>query len=213
MSTTVQDLIDRARSRSSFNDPGLATDAEFIRHVDLGLKAAYQRAYNVQVEAGVEPSFFGKLAGMVGVAGEFTPPADAIAVYHIQTALDERVSIVNVDDFEAELPPRVYRLGASFFSPGGTGDPGLTDTLVAFYAHTHPDLDDTLAPDNAANTLASSWRESHNSLLVADLCAFLAQKDGRDAELQQYATEIASLWVLFDQSVLAYHLRESTRHV
>lgn len=212
MSTTVQDLIDRALQRSSFNDSGIATDAEFIRQVDMGLKIAYQRAFTVQVEAGLEPNYYGKLGSMVGSAGVFTPPADAIAVYHIQEADGTEVRVVNQNDADAELAPRLYRRGVAFNTPGATDDPGATDTLTIWYAQTHPDLDDTLATTHATNTLDASWRESHNSLLVADLCAFLAQKDGRDVEFQQYQQEVASLWNLFDQSVLAHHYRTVARH-
>lgn len=209
---TVQDLIDRAFQRSTFNDAGLASDAEMIRQTELALKQAYQRAYNVQVEAGVEPSYFGKEGSMVGAAGVFTPPSDAIGLYHVEEADGTEVRIVNRNDLAAELAPRLFRRGAVLVTPAETDDPGATDTLTCWYAQTHGDLDDTLAPDNAANTLDTSWRSEHLSLLVAELSAFLATKDGRDAEVQKFQQEATALWALFDQAVLAYHHRTVTRH-
>lgn len=223
MSTTAKDVIQAAIGRRTANDPDvLASTKELIRFLDRKVKAVY-----VEV-AGVQPLFFGASAAMTPDGTKWDRPSDAIVVPKLESSGDagngddavltagDKVSIVPLQDSDADIAPRVYQLGSSFYSVGETGDPSAStngDELTAYYAKRHPDLDPDQDPDHANNTLDATWRDDHSDLLIAHMARYLAVKDGRGGdEIAELEEEIEDRKAALLTEARLYDLGVSARH-
>lgn len=209
MSTTARDLITAAYAHRTANDPDkLAKTAELIRVLERKLLAVYAHVHEIN------PWFFSKSAAVVGVSSTWARPTDASRVLWIHSGADPvagRVNIVPFRNVEADLAPRLYQLGRTFYPTGHASDPTGTASLTFVYAFQHPALDSTLAWDHATNTLDDSWPEHYNDLLVLPIAKYLAQKDGRSpTEIGLLEEERKELLALLEREV-KQHLSAAER--
>lgn len=174
MATTVNDILVEALPRSGRNRPGaIANDAIELRNVvGRSLRALFCAG------ARRNPAYFSMQSAVIGVAGIWTRPARAEAVWRVEAgAGDECVILPYAERSTAYGKPRLYRMGRTYVTGGATGDPGATDTLTFTYAVT------PLLPTTTTEDLDPLWPESFNPLLVEEVALYLAIKDGRDAEV------------------------------
>jgi len=196
MATNCRDIIEAAYSRSTFNDPEkLATRQELIGVIDRRMKQLYS------VIARNNPTYFGTKATVAPQSGSWprpsSPPAELI--HRVETATGQQVHITPFEDRDGEQPPAIYQYGQRYFTVGRSNDPLNTATLTFFYSKRHPDLNPTLAWDNAANRLDDMWPEQFNDLVVLHVARYLSTKDGRGEEIQVLAAEEQALMeVLFN---------------
>ena len=137
----------------------------------------------------------------IGVAYPLTTvgwarPANAESVWRIEadtgtvptTDTGTEVCVVPFDDKTAESgKPSVYEFGQQFYGAGNSLDP-TSGTLQFFYSRRPTD------PANLGATLDSSWLEQFNEILILEVAAYLALKDGRGDEYQALNADKAS-WV------------------
>lgn len=216
MATTVQSIINQGRAHSVANDPGVFTETgELVEEVDNIVRSIYQAA---QAE---NPWFFSKTAEVAASDG-WARPSDALDVMEVHAATGgvdavltagTRVSVVSAASVEDELPPRIYRVGQTYESPGDAGDPEQAsggDKLKFFYCHGHPPI------TSASQTLDSTWIEDHNKLIYLRLAVFLSLKDKARADIQALVELASGAQRLFmsdvrqtDSALVSEHQRQS----
>jgi hypothetical protein len=171
--STPRDLITAAIARSSKNRPlGVAAaEAELLALVQRTLRAC------AAVAARVNPTYFGTNDAVAGVGGVWVRPADAESVYWIETADGDPVTVVPIEDRDADgIEPRLYREGAAYHTVGGAADPAATDTLTFRYSRR---LEDPATIDTA---LEAGWPTAYDPLIIEEVAVYLAVKDGRSQE-------------------------------
>lgn len=203
VTTTVQDILNAAYSRSTQNNPGtIATEStELLAVVQRALDGAYAFA------ARINPTFFADTADVVGAASVWARPELAESIFLIEEADGTEVVVVPYNDRTAEeLKPSLYEFGQNFFGAGNAADPSATDTLTFYFASrpaTLAALDDVLD---------AMWREQFNELLVTEVAIYLAVKDGagqaRTTELQALVAE-RNRWA----NRMAAHLEHATANL
>lgn len=227
MSTTAKDLIQAAAASRTANDPDkLWTPAELIGVVGRKVRSLYSRASRVN------PWYFSKVTNVTPDGTVWALPTDAIVPLHFYGGGDagtgaaavlgggtdpdaDEVSLVLINDLDAELAPRVYQLGRSLYSPGGASDPSASvngDKLNIVHSFMHAALDATAAWDAAANTLDASWPEHFNDLLILRLQRYIALKDGRQGDIEGIEDEYALVLADFDQELEDALTARSARH-
>lgn len=203
VTTTVQQILDAAYSRSTQNNPGtIATESvELLSVVQRALDGAYAFA------ARLNPTFFADTADVAGVASVWARPELAESIFLIEEADGTEVVVVPYNDRTAEeLLPSLYEFGQNFYGAGNTADPGATDTLTFYYASRPATL------TSLTDTLDTLWREQFNELLVTEVAIYLAVKDGagqsRQNELQALVGE-RNRWA----NRMAAHLEHATANL
>jgi hypothetical protein len=186
VTTTPQDIIYAAYSRSTQNNPGtIATEStELLNVVQRALDGSYAMA------ARINPTFFAASATVTapGAGLPWARPELAESIFRIENSGVE-VVVVPYDDRTAEEGlPAVYEWGQNFYEAGNTPDPDpTTDDLDFFYSKRPATL------TSLTDTLDALWREPFNELLVLEVAIYLAVKDGaaqsRLNELQALAQE------------------------
>lgn len=186
--TNCRDIIDAAYSRSTFNDPDkLATDAELVGVIDRRFKQLYSKA------ARFNPVYFGKSTTVAAGGANWPWPADAELIFKVES-LGELVRVVPIEDLNADIKPSVYQMGRAYLTTDTTELNPATASLTLLYSRRPADLDTTLAPEHATNTLDSTWPEQFNDLIVLHLAKYLSVKDSRDGgEIQALDAEEQSL--------------------
>jgi hypothetical protein len=186
VTTTVQDILDAAYSRSTQNNPGtIATEStELLAVVQRAIDGCYAFA------ARINPTFFGATAAVTppGASTPWARPEEAEAIFRIEESGVE-VVVVPYDDRTAESGlPAVYEWGQAFYEAGNAGDPDPTTDTLDFYFAKRPA---TLT--GVTDVLDAMWREQFNELLVTEVAIYLATKDGaaqsRQNELQVLVAE------------------------
>jgi hypothetical protein len=175
MTTTVQNIIEGAYSRSTANDPGkLATDGELISV----LNRVYHAMYALAAAAAPE-RFTSKVAlNLAGAPPAVTSPVDVIDIRRLETAAGAKVNIIPVEEKDRgwHLAPAVFRQGATIVSRAAAGDPVAGDVLTAWILDAPTDL------AALANQIDVRFPTRHVELIVVELAMYLATKDsGRDA--------------------------------
>lgn len=183
VTTTPQDFMDAAYAKSMKNNPGqIATEStELLQLVIRTLRKFYS------VAARVNPYYFAT-SSEVAAPGSATPwarPEGAESVFRIRKADGTEVMVVPEDDRDAEEgKPAVYRWGKNYYEAGNTSDPDpATDALTFYYSKRPTD------PATVATTVDSTWEEAYNELVILEIAAYLANKDGRAEEMAQLAAE------------------------
>lgn len=176
MTTTMQQIVEAAYSRSTANDPGkLATDGELV--------AVANRIYHAlfALAAVAAPERFTSRVALAPLAGN---PAsallstDVIDVRRVQTGAGARVNVIPVEEVDRgwHLAPCVYRQGGSLVSRGLTGDPVAGDVLTVVQLDAPTDL------TTLASVVDTRFPTRHIELIIVELAMYLATKDtGRDA--------------------------------
>ena len=169
---TVQQILNRAYSKSLKNQPGFIADeaTELLAQVNRAFRAFYGMA------ARVNPTFFGTTATMSEASATWVEPTDAESVYYLEQDSDKaEVIVVPIEEQDAEPGElAVYSLGRVYQASSSNPPSGV---LNVYYSMAFPEasaLGDTIDP---------SWPDSHNELAVLEIAIFLAIKDGRAEEL------------------------------
>ena len=186
---TVQELLNIAYGKSKKNTPGviIAESTEGVALVNRVLRTF------VQIGVRVNPTFFvvsevvsyndQESVGGIG----WIRPADAESVLQIMMTVESEeveVSVVPFNDRGGEVgKPAVYRLGQTYIPCGNPLDPTATDDLTFFYSKRPTDAT-ALADD-----LDPLWPEAYSELAALEIAAYMAHKDGRDAELALLAAD------------------------
>lgn len=195
MATPVQFFIDAGYARSTANDPNLlALPGEIVAQVNLVVQELYVRAKEIN------PLYFLDSEDVDPDGAGWARPTLALNVLAVERVADEvPVHVVPFNDrFEAALPPRIYRVGATAYRSVGEAldpDPAVPpagDTLRVWYATAHPAL---TAP---ASVLDASWPERHNDLIVLEVAKYLALKDKARGDLAGIEADLEKAYALFD---------------
>lgn len=181
------DIIVSAIARSTMNRQDiLANNTEMLRVFGASILGAYS------IASEVNPEFFASAVSVNYVAPGWARPADAEAVFRIELASGAEVAVVPYDDQLAEpLVPSVYSLGQIFRPTGNTNGPTIADSLRFFYSRV-PTIPATVDTDFEA-----AWPSQFNPLLIEDIAAYLALKDGRMDEARSLADERNRWLVLY----------------
>lgn len=176
MTTTAQNLIEAAYSRSTANDPGkLATDGEL-----LGVANRIQHTLFALAAAAAPERFMSRvnLTALSGTPAATTLTTDVIDVRRMQNASGGKVNVIPVEEIDRgwHLAPAVYRQGLSLVSRGNAGDPISGDVLTCFQLDAPADL-------TALNSVVDTrFPTRHIELIVVEMAIYLATKDtGRSA--------------------------------
>jgi hypothetical protein len=197
--STVQDLVVAAYGYSSRNVPDVLVTTGFQSEL-THLVARLQRALYTYA-ATVNPVFFAGFQDVDftsdpdGEVAGWPRPATAITVFrqeHIDSAGNHtKVVKVNYDDRQAEQgEPCIYALGQKYFPAGNPLDP-TGGTLRFFFSRVPTD------PTSFTSPLDSQWPETYDTLLIVQIAAYLAQKDGRTDEMQALQADEQAWMKLF----------------
>lgn len=175
MTTTAQQLIEAAYSRSTANDPGkLATDGELL---GVGNRI-YQALFALAAAAAPERFLSKTTCGLSGTPATGTLSTDIIDIRRVQTSGGTKVNVIPVEELERgwHLAPAVYRQGGSLISRGATGDPAAGDTLTVWQ------LDAPTSLAALTDAIDARFPLRHVELIIVEMAMYLATKDtGRDA--------------------------------
>lgn len=175
MTTTAQQLIEAAYSRSTANDPGkLATDGELLGVANR----VYHALYALAAAAAPERFLSRTTLTLAGSPAAATLSTDIIDLRRIQTSVGAKVNVIPVEEIDRgwHLAPAVYRQGLTIVSRGATSDPVAGDVLTLFQLDAPADL------SALATALDTRFPLRHVELIVVEIAMYLATKDtGRDA--------------------------------
>lgn len=197
----------------------LAPDApELLRTLARTMQRYYVRV------AKTAPWTFGARVDQVMVSGTATLPAGwprpaaALRVLRLEAASSllaggvpigagARVELVPYDDRAMSAgDPAVYEFGGRFVGAGNAGDP-TSGALTIWYAA------DAVVPQALTDVLDPTWPRRHNDVLIYELGIYLAQKDGRDADVAQFQSELREAQGVFDEAVALASLHRASRFV
>jgi len=211
----AEHVINRAFGMSSANDPGrTATKMELLNVLRARLRVLYSRANRLN------PFFSAVFKDVSPASGKWQRPDGAMRVILIEAAENntgatavlkagDEVHNVPVEDRKnAELAPRVYRLGNCYYTVGETGDPDSADTgdKLRFYFS-----DDSPGVSGLDGCLPEWLPDENEELLVIQLAKYLARKDKARGDLEALTAEEVSLLAEFDVSVTDADMNVSKR--
>jgi hypothetical protein len=183
VTTTPEMLMEWAYSKSLKNNPGqIATESvELFQLVIRTIRKFYS------IGARVNPLFFAD-SELVTAPGSATPwarPEGAESVFRIDKDDGTEVVVVPFDDRTAESgKPGVYRIAKNYYEAGNAGDPDPAADDLTFWFAKRPD-----DPADYQSVIDAMWEEAYNELLVLEIAAYLANKDGRAEETAHLAAE------------------------
>ena len=177
VTTTGNDLINSALSKSSKNEPSGFSPAEQVRRVNDAFQGAYQ------VAARVHPGFFGSLTIIAESAGTWARPEEALSIARIENGAEAEIVVVPFNDRQAE-PSKLstYEWGQLFTAI--TNAAGTPAGALTFFTSDRPTLINALV-----DIVSLDWREDFNELLALQIAMEFSAKDGRDAEAVTFAQE------------------------
>lgn len=199
--STATDIIVAALARSAKNqsDDLAVRGTELLALLNRSLRGCYS------VAARVNPEYIGAIVPIVGVAGAWARPVNAEMIWWVETAAGAAVDVVPPAERTAGAGrPSIYRLGRSYVTVGGAGDPGPTATL-SFYIAQRP-----AALALVADPLPASWDTAYDDLLICDLALYLAIKDSRMEEIGPLRAERTS-WLQLYVNFLVHETSNLTR--
>lgn len=173
VTTTVQQIITGALTRSSKNSPGVIANntSELVEVVRRSLTGLFTYA------ARVNPTYFADTQAVTLSGGVWVRPETAESIFRIEQSDSTEVVVVPFDDRKAELGmPAVYRFGQKFRSAGNPLDPTTGD--LTFFFSKRPAVVTALS-----DVIDPLWNESYNDLLISEVAIYLALKDGRADEI------------------------------
>ena len=187
MPTTPLQIITAAYGLSSKNRPGtIATEAtELLQVVVRAVQELYSLAPRVNYAYFAGFSDVRVSAESGGPEDEGWQPPECECVFRIertehttggQGVKRDEVKVVPYDDVTAELGSgAVFHLGSTYFPAGNPMDP--TGGVLRFFFSRIPD-----SPATINDALDAQWPEQFNEILIFEVGAYLADKDGRSDE-------------------------------
>lgn len=201
VTTTVQEILLAAYSKSTKNKPGtIATESTELRQLVVRcLRSLYALAPRVNY------TYFAGFADVQASPESGGPtnqgwdrPQEAESVFRIERttttqggvgSAGDEVVVVPYDDRTAEEGMgAIYRIGQTYFPAGNAPDP-TGGELRVFFSRRPDD------PATLLDPLDSQWTEQFNEILVLEVAAYLAAKDGRGDEAALLRQEKAQ-WML-----------------
>lgn len=199
MATTLEDIMLAAYGKSALNRPG-SIASEGTELVQLLLRL--QRKY-FAVAARINPLFYATSVKVTIGSGVWARPATAETIFRIERnsettggtgAAGDEVAVVPFDDKKAEPGMgAVYELGQQFYSAGNAKDP-TGGKLTIFFSRRPTD------PTAKTDPLDTQWPDQFNDVLIFEVAAYLAEKDGRESEAANLRKELdgwATLYLAF----------------
>lgn len=174
----AQDYITRALARSYRNRGEVLAPAatEMLEQLSLLFVEYYGLA------AGLNPSIFARQAVLAWNGAGWTIPADSDTMSVIRTNQGQDVTVVAIDNLDAEPSrPCIYRLGKAYFPAGQPNDP-VNTPLTVFYTVIPADFADL----NAAPGV--EWAAQFDQAIIVELALWLSGKDGRADEIAELTT-------------------------
>lgn len=195
----AEDVVVAAMGTSTKNQPGhIATQATELRNV---VRRLLQGVF--ALTARVNPEFYGEREVVPFAAGGWARPADVELLWRIELPEGDEVIVVPSDDRKADTArPAVYRLGRTFYSAGNAADP-IGGNLTFLFSSRPAVLAAITDPVDAR------FPDQFDGLLISDLAAYLARKDGRVDEAAAFREERDSWLKLY----LAHVEHEVTNEV
>jgi len=200
MTTSVSNILAQAYARSSGN-----RSSSLIEDAAEGVWIA-NRVQRLCISAGarINPDYFGSLYTMPAVGNYYLRPLLTEMVYRIEMPTGDEVVVVPVEDrYVATGSPRVYQLGALYYSVGEDGDPD-GETLSAYVVSLPVDMVDI------NSTMTTVIPDAFVPLLVDEIAIHLALKDRRMDELNDLRRSRDSwlrLWINFLEHETAARVR------
>lgn len=183
VTTTPTDLLEAAYAKSLKNNPGqILTEAT----EGLSLVIRIIRKFYA-IAARVNPLYFAEsnTVSFPGAGNPWPRPEGVESVFWIENLSGAEVVVVPIKDRKADsLTPSLYRLGKNYHSAGNANDPDPSSDNLVFWGSKRPD-----DPADITSTIDSMWEEQFNELLILEIGAELANKDGRVEEMAYLAAE------------------------
>jgi len=206
VTTTVQQLIEAAYSRSTANDPGkLAQDPELWQRLDR----TYQRMYAELAVASGDNCLSITTLTLGGSPATAALPTDVIDVVRVENS-GAKVNLIPASEKDRawHLAPAVYRQGTSIISRGKAGDPTAGTVLTAFI------LDAPAALTALTSTLDVRWPHRYDSILIDDLALYLSDKDvdRNPADYGNLRTDLSDAMQAFNALVSNSNSAKETPH-
>jgi len=209
MSTTAQQIIDRAIQRSALNNPDLVPTAQLLQYITLFERQAYMRA------ARINPDYFGKDAA-TAIRAAFTDSWDLAATpgdvgvltrAEVQTiagsvsgvAAGDKVKLIGLRWPEIDVSPRAYVRGRKIFGYAnelGASTPNMVTVLKVYYSP----IPAAVAITTQSLTIPDEWAD----MVAVPLSRLLAARDRRLDEIAGIDEEFKMIGQLFDESCLAF---------
>lgn len=171
--STPRQILGRAYNKSSKNEPGksLADTTEGLALVNTKARLFFA------LGARVNPLFFGVAASVAKDVGGYWPltafPSRPEIIFDVKNGSAD-VAILPYDDLAAEPQlAAVYFLGQRFYPAGRAND--ATGALTFWYARAYTDA--TIDAE-----IDAFWPTEFDELLVLEVAATMALKDGRAEE-------------------------------
>jgi len=209
MSTTAQQIIDRAIQRSALNNPDLVPTAQLLQYITLFERQAYMRA------ARINPDYFGKdaatatraaftdswdLAATPGDVGVLTrAEVQTIAGSVSGVAAGDKVKLIGLRWPEIDVSPRAYVRGRKIFGYAnelGASTPNMVTVLKVYYSP----IPAAVAITTQSLTIPDEWAD----MVAVPLSRLLAARDRRLDEIAGIDEEFKMIGQLFDESCLAF---------
>lgn len=209
MSTTAQQIIDRAIQRSSMNNPDLVPTAQVLQYITMFERQAYMRA------ARINPDYFGKDA-VTSTRANFSDPWDLAATpgdvgvltrVEVSTiagtvtgvAVGDKVKLVGLRWPEVDVSPRAYVRGRKIFgyqTELGAANPNMVTVLKVYYSPVPAAVTTT----GQTLTIPDEWSD----MVTLPLSRILALRDRRLDEIAGIDEEFKMVGQLFDESCVAF---------
>lgn len=209
MTTSVQQILDAASDRSTFNDAALLNLPRTIAYLDRLVKKIYGEASAPidHAKGGDTNGYFAERTTLA-LTGAFVAlpalvqtamwlPPDVLTAAGVRVQL---ISQIRYADGYAETPPAVLYEKRQLSPTGRAGDPIAGDVLTLIFTRSPGPLTDAAhyigatTPTDLTTTL---WPDQPgNEALIADLAHYLATKDGgadSDAEMVKLEKEKGTL--------------------
>lgn len=201
--TTPRDILQACLAHDAAIDVELITShqSEIVSEIGRVLR----KAMNFGIKR--NPAYFGAVKNVAlavqGAISGWKLPDDTYALYRIEAAGDTKdeaatviangtpIEVVPFSDRAWMLgTPAVYLFGRNMIRAGNAGDPA-SGSLNFFYAAK------PVVPTSVVTNLDERWPEDMNDLLVAEMNAWFARRDGRSPEL--YDKAAGDWYILFEE--------------
>lgn len=207
MTTTVQQIIDRAAARSNLNDAALIDTAELIAYINQFERRIYMTANREN------PDFFGAEGATAARAsgGTWTPattPGNVGAISRIEVsaitgaisglAVGDEISVVSIRNPDVAVGPRVYIRGGIIreWDESLTSGGSFVSTLKLYYS--------VMPTAKTATGNSMTLPDEYCCLVDLPLARVMALRDQRPDELPGIDQELLLEWTTFLQQVGVY---------
>jgi hypothetical protein len=186
------EIIAAAWLRSRKNDAEITADSELELLPVLQRKLRKRIAQSVRVNR----TFYSDVLAVPAFNSAWPRPVAAVSVFRIERASGKQVAVVDVDESDADpARPSVYELGGAFHPAGVPAGPDPAETLTFFFVRR------AIVPTTLLDSIDPAFPDDHVDVLILDVAAHLALKDGRSEELAIIGAELQEAEAMYVQSL------------